>query len=164
MNNSSDIDEQKQIAYYASKCNAWFSTKLEADKSILAVSSGAEGLLITLLTAFGVNNVTEIILYFASIICFAVSIICMIRIFQVNSTYLESLIQKQPLPKKSLANLDKIGSNSFILGTIFMILISISILFNSINLKGDMVMKKGERKPLHENFSFNNSEKLSSSS
>ena len=49
--------QKKQIEYYASCVNAWFNTKLERDRSLLTLSAGGIGLLITLLTTVGLSSV-----------------------------------------------------------------------------------------------------------
>ena len=43
---------EKSVAYYAESVAAWYQTKLERDISILAISAGAIGLMITLSCSF----------------------------------------------------------------------------------------------------------------
>ena len=127
------INDSKEIEFYSNSVNAWFNTKLERDKSILVISAGALGLLITLLTAFGVNNKMELLIFFAAIFCFMIAIIIMIVVFNRNASYLEKLNQGNDSNDSLLFLLDKIGFLSFIFGIIFTFLIGCYLLVSSLN-------------------------------
>ena len=47
---------EKSVAYYTESVAAWYQTKLERDKSILTISAGAIGLMITLSCSFLKDN------------------------------------------------------------------------------------------------------------
>lgn len=49
--------QEKDIQFYAASVTAWFNTRLEHDKSLLALSAGGIGLLVTLLTTVGVKSI-----------------------------------------------------------------------------------------------------------
>ena len=83
-----EIHKLKEIEYYSNSVNAWFNTRLERDKSILTISAGGLGLLITILTAFGVNNKVELIIFFLAILCFLTAIILIVIVFTRNASYL----------------------------------------------------------------------------
>ena len=51
-----EIDEQKKIEFYAASVAAWYESSLEHDKSLLTLSAGGIGLLITLLTTVGLGS------------------------------------------------------------------------------------------------------------
>ncbi|MDD3050575.1 MAG: hypothetical protein PHR06_05455 [Candidatus Cloacimonetes bacterium] len=97
-----EIDKQKDVEYYSNTVNAWYTTKLERDRSILIISSGGLGVLITILNFYGVKNYTEMILYFLSMFLFTVSIITMIIIFQKNAEYLEVVIGEKSTENQSI--------------------------------------------------------------
>jgi hypothetical protein len=44
----SDDYDQKEVEYYAAQVNAWLNTKFEHDKSLLTLSAGGLGLLISI--------------------------------------------------------------------------------------------------------------------
>jgi len=147
----------KEVEYYSNSVNAWFNTKLERDKSILAISAGGLGLLITLLTAFGVNNITELIIYFSAILCFMVAIILMVIIFNRNASYLSKLNEGKVDKDSVLTGLDHIGFFSFILGIIFAFIIGCSILLSSLNINMEVKMeKKTKQTVVPTKKSFNN--------
>jgi hypothetical protein len=58
----------KKVEYYAATVNAWYNSTLEHDKSLLTLSAGGIGILITILTAVGISYRYEIIFYFISIV------------------------------------------------------------------------------------------------
>ena len=140
------IEKEKKdledIEFYSNSVNAWFNTKLERDKSILAISAGGLGLLITLLTAFGVNNVTELVIYFLAILCFMVAIILMVIIFNRNASYLSKLNEGKDEKDPVLRGLDHVGFWAFILGIIFTSIIGCSILLSSLNINMEVKMEK----------------------
>lgn len=125
-----ELNRGKQVEFYSAKAHAWFNTRLEYDKSLLVLSAGAIGLLITLLTTIGVHSLTELLVFIASIICFIVCLISLLVIFSRNSTYLENLISGKSDSDPFLKALDKVSIFSFILGVILASIISFSIAAN----------------------------------
>jgi len=140
--NQDNLNKSKEIEYYSNCVNAWFNTKLERDKSILTISAGGLGLLITLLTVFGVNKKIELVLFILAIICFMVAIIVMIFVFNRNASYLEKLNKDEDSNDPSLRFLDRIGVFSFIFGIIFTFFIGCSFLGSSLNSNMEEEMKK----------------------
>jgi uncharacterized membrane protein len=157
-NEKRDLED---IEYYSNTVNAWFNTRLEKDKSILAISAGALGLLITLLTAFGVNNITELIIYFAAILCFMLAIVFMVIIFNRNASYLSKLNKGKTDKDSVLTVLDHIGFGSFILGIIFSFIIGCSLLFSSLNINMEEKMEKETKQTtVPTKKSFNNASSM----
>ncbi|PKF49010.1 hypothetical protein AT251_22010 [Enterovibrio nigricans] len=50
-------NKEKEVEFYAATVGAWLNTKFELDKSLLTLSTGAIGLLVTLLTTVGASSV-----------------------------------------------------------------------------------------------------------
>ncbi len=140
--NHNNLIESKEIEYYSNCVNAWFNTKLERDKSILTISAGGLGLLITLLIAFGINNKIELIIFISAIFYFMVAIIVTIVVFNRNALYLEKLNKDEDSNDSSLLLLDRIGLFSFIFGIIFTFLIGCSLLVSSLNRNMEEEMKQ----------------------
>ena len=84
--------KQKGIEYYSASVGAWYATALEHDKSLLVLSAGGIGLLITLLTTIGVSSVESFILYIFAIISFITCCFSVLTIFRFNKKYIENLL------------------------------------------------------------------------
>lgn len=91
-----EITAQKKVEYYASMVDAWFNTSLEFDKSILTLSAGGLGLLVTLLTTIGLSSASVLALYISAILSFLVALASVLFIFQRNRLHLEQIIAGQP--------------------------------------------------------------------
>jgi len=126
-----ELEQHKQIEYYASILQAWQSTRMELDKNILTLSSGAIGLLVTFINTFGVKTQCEIILYIISIGAFLIAIISSLMIFSNNAKYLEKIIQDPTYANDpTLGFLDKTLVITFVIGIMGTILLSIVSITN----------------------------------
>ena len=126
-----ELKQHKEIQYYASILQAWQSTNMELDKNILALSSGAIGLLVTFINIFGIKTQCEIILYILSIGAFLIAIISSLMIFKYNAKYLEKIIQHSDNKNDPILGfLDKILVKAFVIGIIGTILLSIVSITN----------------------------------
>ena len=112
------MSDEKEVAYYTAKVNAWFNTKFERDKSLLVLSAGAIGLLVTLLTTVGVNSFDLLFIFAASMVSFLICIVTVLTIFSRNAKYLEDLIAGKRTNDSILSFLDSLSIFTFILGVI----------------------------------------------
>lgn len=112
------MSDEKEVEYYAAKANAWFNTKLEYDKSLLVLSAGAVGLLVTLLTTVGVNSFALLFVFFAATISFVVCLFAVLAIFSRNAKHLEELIAGKITNDPVLGFLDSLSIFSFIIGIV----------------------------------------------
>ncbi len=87
-----EIENQKRVEYYAASVNAWFNTSLEHDKSLLTLSAGGIGLLLTLLTTVGLSSAEAQVLYIGAIASFVVALIATLVIFRRNRTHIEEIL------------------------------------------------------------------------
>ena len=126
------MSEGKEIEFYAAKVNAWFNTKLEYDKSLLVLSAGAIGLLITLLTTSGVRTITLLFLFGVAIVSFVVCLGSVLAIFLRNAKHLESLIAGKTGNDSLLEILDSISIVSFILGVVLAAIIGMATAANQV--------------------------------
>ena len=126
------MPDDKKKEYYAAQANAWFNTRLEYDKSLLVLSAGAIGLLVTLLTTVGVETFTLLYIYIGSLICFIICLFSVLTIFFWNSKHLEDLIAGKKTYDSLLAVLDKISIVTFIIGIILASIIGLYIAFNEV--------------------------------
>jgi len=126
------MSEGKEIEFYAAKANAWFNTKLEYDKSLLVLSAGAIGLLITLLTTGGVKTVTLFLLFGVAIASFVICLGAVLAIFLRNAKYLESLIAGRDENDPLLGLLDSVSIFSFVLGVVLAAIIGMATAANQV--------------------------------
>ncbi len=136
-----ELQQYKEIEYYASILQAWQNTRMELDKNILTLSSGAIGLLVTFINTFGVKTQCQIILYIISIGAFLIAIISSLIIFNNNAKYLEKIIQDHSYTNDPILDfLDKMLIATFIIGIIGTILLSIISISNQ--KKGGQMSEK----------------------
>ncbi len=126
-----DINQMKEVEFYAANLNAWFNTRFEHDKSLLALSAGAVGLLITLISTVGVKSVETLILYILSLACFVVCLGALLWIFRRNAKHLEDVVRETAIDDQLLNTLDRVAVSSFMFGVILSSIIGISTAINS---------------------------------
>jgi hypothetical protein len=126
-----DTNQMKEVEYYAANLNAWFNTRFEHDKSLLALSAGAVGLLITLISTVGVKSVETLILYILSLACFVVCLGALLWIFRRNAKHLEDVVRETAVDDQLLNTLDRVAVSSFMFGVILSSIIGISTAINS---------------------------------
>lgn len=127
-----EIEGQKNIEYYAASVAAWYESSLEHDKSLLTLSAGGIGLLITLLTTVGLDTAEALVLYAGAIISFVVSIISVLGVFRENKRYIEDVLAgKNQTTDPILSKLDGTAIWSFAIGVVFTAVIGISAAIHS---------------------------------
>lgn len=126
-----DTKQMKDVEFYAANLNAWFNTRFEHDKSLLALSAGAVGLLITLISTVGVKSVETLILYIISLACFIVCLGALLWIFRRNAKHLEDVVRETAIDDPLLNTLDRVAVSSFMLGVILASIIGVSTAIHS---------------------------------
>jgi hypothetical protein len=116
--------EAKQVEYYSAIVQAWLGTRMERDRTIVTLSAGGIGLLVTLLTAVGVSTPWAIVPFIGAFLGFSTALGVAIAIFKLNADYLEAEITKKT-ERPPLGKLDWVMMISFGLGVIFSIVIGI---------------------------------------
>ena len=117
--------EGKNIQYYTVLVTTWTTTKMEHDKTLITISAAAIGLLITILTTKSIVELWLIFVYGLAFICYCVTIVSALIIFQKNSLYIENELRGQGGNDPHLARLDKISLWSFMIATIAFISIGV---------------------------------------
>ncbi len=126
-----DLTKSKSIEYYAAQVNAWLNTKFERDKSLLTLSAGGVGLLITLISTTGIRSIESLILYIFSLFSFTLCLGALLWIFGRNAKHIKDVIQEKSTHDPLLAILDIVAITSFFFGVIFSTIIGISTAVNS---------------------------------
>lgn len=133
--------DNKNLQYYSANVTAWFNTKLEKDKSIITISSAAIGLLVTIITTKGVQNLIQGALFSVAFIGFLSAIITVIQTLDKNAEQIQMDLSNQGNVNHELGRNDLIISLSFYVGIIFTIFIGISYGVTQFNKdKGDKKM------------------------
>lgn len=125
MSENNDMKEEN-LAFYAASLEAWFATRFEHDKSLLTLSAGAIGLLLTLISTVGVSSIESLILHIFALLSFVICLAALLAIFKRNSVYLENLVQKKQEFDPLLGFLDKTAILAFMAGVVFSSIIGIS--------------------------------------
>lgn len=111
------IDE-KEIAWYAAGLGAWYATRLEHDKSLLTLSAGGIGLLITLESTVGIPSLTALIFASLAVLAFIACLVAVLLIFKGNSDHLEEVVHAGKGHSPRLAFLDRFAISAFLAGVI----------------------------------------------
>ena len=152
-----EIDDQKRVEFYSAGLTAWYNTRLEHDKSLLTLSAGGIGLLMTLMTTVGVSSAESLVLYICALVAFLVCLAAVLVIFKKNADHLEEVIsgtgqQNDP----ALSRLDAVRTWSFAFGVAFSVVIGISAAIHSYG-KEEKKLSSPEnsqngKQPLNESF------------
>jgi|SRR3989339_35652 len=86
-------ENKKEVVYYQALLDSWVQTNIERDKTIIALSAGGIGLLVTLLTTVGVIGYLKIICVLGSFLGFTVAILIGINIFEQNGKHVENVLK-----------------------------------------------------------------------
>ncbi len=154
---SDAIDDQKRVEFYSAGLTAWYATRLEHDKSLLTLSAGGVGLLMTLMTTVGVSSVESLVLYICALVAFLVCLIAVLIIFRKNADHLEEVISGTANQNdRTLSRLDSVGAWAFSIGVAFSVVIGISAAIHS-HIKEEKKLSNPEqsqngKQPLNESF------------
>jgi len=120
--------EEKAIELLQS---AWVATVLERDKSLLTVSAGGIGLLVTLLSVTKPTGLAILLAYGVAFLGFTVAVVTAVAIFDRNAKHVERILAKQPTDSgRRLDLLDRIAAIGFIVGVLSSVIIGgITLLF-----------------------------------
>ncbi|MGY4888942.1 UNVERIFIED_CONTAM: hypothetical protein EX528_00690 [Xanthomonas axonopodis] len=155
---SNSQSDQKDVEYYAAQANAWFNTALEHDKSILALSSGAIGLLVTLLTTVGAKSELDQWLFGLALLSFVVSAVTILVIFRKNKAYLEDIVMmKESKLESELRNYDLLAICAFGMGISLVMILGVSNVVQSNQRKivmSDKMKPKNDARVVHDDYAF----------
>ena len=88
-----DLEQEKEVAFYAASLDAFYTTALEYDKGLFALAAGGLGLLVTLLTTVGIVSLYELVAYFIGIGAFTFALAVVLWILRFNKTHIVVWIQ-----------------------------------------------------------------------
>lgn len=152
--------EGKNIAYYQTLLSSWIHTRMERDRAVITLSAAAIGLLVTILTAFGISGIWQRILVISAFVGFVGAIWVGLRIYELNADHLVESLKGGSGKSPKLERFDKWSKRFFCVGLISMILLGLVTAFN--NGGGTMSDKdknSSKKQPIKE--SVNGVQKLS---
>jgi len=136
---------------------AWINTRMEQDKSLLIISMGVIGFLISLITFSGRLSMLGLILFSIALFLFLVTVIAVIRIFRKNADYIQSyiglLLKKAPTNnerelfkknKRNLKILDHVVCYCFHAGIVVIMVIGASTMIDKYQLTKENNMNEKE--------------------
>jgi len=109
------------------KQQAYFTSRIESEKAILAISSSAIGALVMLLKFMTEISTAQFIIYIIASLCFLVSAITVVLILHYNGGFLIDGSNKELLQV-----LDKIKMGSFVLGLFAVLALGVVIAFDNL--------------------------------
>jgi hypothetical protein len=128
--------KEKQVAYYAAGVEAWYLNRLERDKSLLTLSAGGIGLLISLVSAFGISSTESLILFILALIAFILCLSAVLWIFQRNTKHIEDVFSHDKGNDPLLTVLDNAAVSTFLAGVVLSSVIGIAAAVHSFETKG----------------------------
>ena len=144
---NSGLDQSKEVEFYAASVTAWFTTRLEYDKSVFALSAGGIGILVTLLTTKGTDSLTTLYLYVLSLGSFLAALVALLIIFRQNSKHILGILQgNTDLASKLLSMLDLTVLVSFACGAAFSVALGIVTAYGSYREKGKEMAEQKQAK------------------
>lgn len=135
-NNEFDkIQNQRSVEFYSQSYASFYNTKMEKDKSILTVSAGGIGFLVTYISIFKNIAIYEYIIFVMSTISFLISIFSIIKIFGDNADYIIEITTTDDTASSEckLETLDKIATYSFYIGILLAVMFGFSASYKHIN-------------------------------
>lgn len=148
----------KKIEFYSASITSWFNTRLELDKSLLTLSAGGIGLLVTVFSSAGVKSIEGFVLYALALVSFLICTLTVLWIFRANATHLEQINSNaQQTNQELLKKLDLIAIISFGMAVLLSSSIGITLVLRSLNnTEVDMAneIKRGIVMPSHAMDSF----------
>jgi hypothetical protein len=114
---------EKENAFYNTLLNAWVTTRIDKDKTLLTLSTGGIGILLTFITLRFINNTFQFVAFSVAVSCFLIAIIAVLLVFIRNAKYLEKMLKGTFESDPCLERLDIIAFTSFVAGVIFSIVL-----------------------------------------
>jgi hypothetical protein len=151
----------KDVEFYHASVDAWFSTRLERDKSLLTLSAGGIGVLVILMS--GIHTIESFLLFVLALVGFAMSVTAVLWVFVQNGAYLERVISRQNAehdPDPLLTVLDNVAVATFFAGVILTGILGVATAWHSLETteRNMTAEEKDQRDALEK--SFNRADKL----
>lgn len=144
-NRAENLDDQKSVEFYSAAVNAWITTSMELDKSLLTLASGAIAFSMTMVTPLKSSDLM-IFLYFLANISFISTVGATLTAFAVNKREIEKIVKDIPTSSRIQVYADRIAICSFVLGVICLFTIGAYNVFKSDTPKEKEVAENNQQK------------------
>jgi len=128
----------KLVEFYAASVQAWYSTAMEYDRSLVTLSAAAIGLITGLATtATGDVSSLQATGITAALVCFCITLACALSVFRFNKDYLQDQVNPGTAPRKSmqlLQMLDVVAMVSFLVAAVLTICVAISFVHSKVKV------------------------------
>jgi hypothetical protein len=114
----------KKVAFYAACVAGWLSSRLELDRSLLTLSSGGIGLLLTVLKPDDDTYAGKVV-YVLALVAFALCDLLVLYIFIRNGRHLEAVVQRSAPHDAVLDIIDSAVAITFLSGIALSALIAL---------------------------------------
>jgi len=142
-----DVEKNKYVEFYSQSYASFYNTTMEKDKSILAVSAGGIGFLITLINFSKEIEIFEYIVFLFAALSFIVAIFTIIHIFGKNAEYIIALTtESNDCDEKEckLKILDKIATYAFYSGVALSLILGVTLSYKNIRMEVITMSEKKE--------------------
>lgn len=136
--------EGKNVAHYSVLLQAWVETRMERDRTLVTLSGVGIGLLVTILTAVGVDHWWELLLYAGAVAGFLITIWSSLIIYQLNSQHIEQAIHGSSQRDPRLEKFDKTSLRAFVIGAAFSVTVGLASAINHLITDGGTEMAKDQ--------------------
>ena len=138
-------DDGKDTEFYGATVNAWYTTRMERDRSLLTLSAGGIGLLVTLLSTVGIHSSEALVLYIVALVAFTTCLGAVLWIFQRNADHLEDVVKDRAHSDSLLRTLDSVAVWSFLLAVVLSSIVGVGAAIHSREVgETDMAEHKGK--------------------
>lgn len=109
------FEQEQKLRYYSALVSSWTATKMEADKTIVAISAGGIGLLVALLRSTAALTPAAFVLYVVAIFAFLLAILGAVLVFARNAKFVVKVIRGAEESDPLLGALDWLVRIAFLL-------------------------------------------------
>lgn len=134
----SDNDDAKSVAHYQTLLAAWINVNLERDRTLMTLATAGIGLLVTILTAVGIQSLWIMALYAGAFIGFLGTIGFSFQLYRANAQTLSNEITQTVSGRPNLRGLDQKAMWSFVVGVALSISMGVASAIHSLTLESDM--------------------------
>jgi len=147
------LQESKEAEFYSQSVAAWFSSRLEHDKSLLTLSTAGVGVLVTMVQS-AIDSISSLLLYIFAILSFVISLVSVLFIFKMNTTHIEGVINKIERENRLLLILDSVASFSFFLGMLLSAILGMAVAISTLHDKEAKMAEKNQNKSVQMQNAF----------
>ena len=124
-------NSERDRAWYSAAVAGWIDSRMERDRSLISLSAGGLGLLITILSTVGPARRWLLWLYLLAAIAFLVTCLACLSVFSANARHLEKLAAGQEGISTRLSRHDTLSMWSFGLGITVSLAIALITAFST---------------------------------